>query len=80
MIHDEDELSDSQMSRRMEDTIQGQRLMVTPAPESVKKSLARSESSRMRVMESSSRAPAPVSLFARENRKSRKSQSQLERS
>ena len=71
-------IGDSQTSSRMEEMIQGHKLIVTPAPESVKKSLARSEFSRKPLMVSTM---SPVSRLlsmplpsAREKRKSREIQ------
>ena len=71
-------IGDSQTSSRMEEMIQGHRFIVTPAPESVKKSLARSEFSRKPLMVS---MMSPVSRLlskplpsAREKRKSREMQ------
>ena len=65
---------DSQTSSRTEAMIQGHMFIVIPAPESVKKNLASSESSRKPLMVS---MMSPVSrllcrslLSARENRKS----------
>ena len=67
-----------QTRSRMEEMIQGHKLIVTPAPESVKKSLARSEFSRKPLMVS---MMSPVSkllsmplLSTREKRKSREIQ------
>ena len=63
----------------MEEMIQGHRLIVTPAPESVKKSLARSEFSRKPLMVSMmslvSRLLSKPLPSAREKRKSREIQS-----
>ena len=71
-------IGDAQTSSRMEEMIQGHRFIVTPAPESVKKSLARSEFSRKPLMVS---MMSPVSRLlskplpsASEKRKSREMQ------